>query len=271
MRTFSKLPSLFYGTAWKKERTAELVERAILYGFQGIDTACQPKHYHEAGVGHALLRIKQRREALFIQTKFTPVSGQDPATIPYDPFAPIRDQVVQSVQTSLSNLNTDYLDALLLHSPLPTHAQTLEAWEALEELHQQGIIHRLGISNCYELHELKLIFNDVAIKPSVLQNRFYAQTGYDEEIRGWCREKNIHYQGFWTLTANQHLLNHPVLQHLASLHRVTVEQLFYRFLTQQQIIPLIGTCSDRHMQEDLAIFNFAFADDEIRQIHALLG
>lgn len=39
------MPRLIYGTAWKKERTASLVEQALRAGFRGVDTACQPKHY----------------------------------------------------------------------------------------------------------------------------------------------------------------------------------------------------------------------------------
>lgn len=70
-----EMPSLIYGTAWKKERTADLVEQAIMYGFRGIDTACQPKHYDESLVGEALRRVRNQgitREDLFVQTKFTP-------------------------------------------------------------------------------------------------------------------------------------------------------------------------------------------------------
>ena len=48
LTTMSGLPvPIIYGTAWKKERTAELVIAAVLAGFRGIDTACQPKHYQE--------------------------------------------------------------------------------------------------------------------------------------------------------------------------------------------------------------------------------
>jgi diketogulonate reductase-like aldo/keto reductase len=273
MSTFSIPPPLIYGTAWKKERTAELVEKAVSYGFCGIDTACQPKHYNEPGVGEALQRLIEQgitRESLFIQTKFTPLAGQDPARVPYNPSASIAEQIRQSVQTSLKNLDVEYLDALLLHSPFPRHEQTMEAWRSMEKLHQQGFLHKLGISNCYELHAFKLIFNEAVAKPSLLQNRFYAQTDYDKELRNWCSEKNIRYQSFWTLTANPNILAHPVLCRLALTRQVTVAQLFFRFLTQQQITPLIGTCSEKHMQEDLAIFEFTLTGDEIDQINALL-
>ncbi len=96
-----KMPRIIYGTAWKKDRTADLVVKAIQAGFRGIDTAGQPKHYDEALVGEALQRLKNEgveREALFLQTKFTPLSGQDPGQVPYDINSPIELQVVQSFE-----------------------------------------------------------------------------------------------------------------------------------------------------------------------------
>lgn len=68
-------PPILYGTAWKRERTAALVERALTLGFRGVDTACQPKHYDEPGVGRGVAAFLARggsRERLYLQTKFTP-------------------------------------------------------------------------------------------------------------------------------------------------------------------------------------------------------
>ena len=84
-------PGILYGTAWKQQDTARLVTLAIRQGFRGIDTACQPRHYDEAGVGAgvaAALGGALIRSELYLQTKFTPVSGQDPTQTPYDPTAP---------------------------------------------------------------------------------------------------------------------------------------------------------------------------------------
>lgn len=83
MSTCSKaLSPILYGTAWKKEQTSDLVFLALQHGFRAIDTACQPKHYNEAGVGDALLRFYDysgvKREDIFLQTKFTSIHGQDP-------------------------------------------------------------------------------------------------------------------------------------------------------------------------------------------------
>jgi diketogulonate reductase-like aldo/keto reductase len=82
-KTHIHIPALLYGTAWKKERTAELVAEAVHWGFRGIDTACQPKHYHEPGVGEGLRRAYAEgivtRQDMFLQTKFTSFDGQDPS------------------------------------------------------------------------------------------------------------------------------------------------------------------------------------------------
>ncbi len=270
---FQAVPLLIYGTAWKKEKTAELVEKAVLHGFRGVDTACQPKHYYEAGVGQALLRLKEQgisRDTLFLQTKFTPLSGQDPSNIPYDPAASLDEQVRQSFSCSLKNLGVDVIDSLVLHSPLPSHEQTMQVWHSMEELFNNGVVRMLGLSNCYDLEVFKSIYEDATVKPSILQNRFYSETGYDTKLREWSDERAVHYQSFWTLTANPQILSHPIVRGIAIGKGVTVAQLFFRFLTQLEIIPLVGTCSEKHMKEDLAIFDFMLSDAEIASIENLI-
>ncbi|MGZ8393799.1 MAG: aldo/keto reductase, partial [Nitrospira sp.] len=74
------IPSFMYGTAWKKEATTQLVQQAVAAGFIAIDTANQLIHYQEALVGEALLELAKQgtpRDRLFLQTKFTSVTGQD--------------------------------------------------------------------------------------------------------------------------------------------------------------------------------------------------
>ncbi|HTU63120.1 MAG TPA: aldo/keto reductase, partial [Polyangiales bacterium] len=132
------MPRILYGTAWKAERTADCVARALRAGFRGIDTACQPKHYHEPGVGEAVAAFAGPRESIYLQTKFTSLSGQDPQRVPYDVRAPLAEQVAQSLQVSLRNLKTDYLDCVVLHAPLRAAADTLTVWRALERGVEQG-------------------------------------------------------------------------------------------------------------------------------------
>jgi len=268
-----RMPRMIYGTAWKKERTAALVEQAIGLGFRGIDTACQPKHYNEAGVGDGVAACLHRgieRSELYLQSKFTPLSGQDPAQVPYDPNAGLSEQVEQSFLTSLKNLQTTYLDCLVLHSPLADPQHTLEAWQAMEQIVHSGGVKQLGISNCHDPQLFELLYRDATVKPAVIQNRFYAETGYDRAIRDFCREHRIIYQSFWTLSANPNVLAHPTLQALAAKYRRNAAQIFFRYLSQIGIVPLTGTTSESHMREDLAIFDFELTADECDAVEALL-
>ncbi len=268
-----KMPNLIYGTAWKKERTAKLVVKAVQAGFRGIDTACQPKHYHEAGVGDALTALRKqgiKREELYVQTKFTPVSGQDANTIPYDKEAPPAEQVAQSFAASQKNLQSDYVDALLLHTPLFPFSHLRTVWRAMEKIQKSGGARQLGISNCYDLAVLKRLYNEAEVKPAIVQNRFYDGSGYDAELRRWCGEQSIIYQSFWSLTANPHLLGSEALFTLARKYRKSEAQIFYAFLNAIGIVPLDGTTSQEHMAEDLAISTFELAPDEVRSIEAML-
>lgn len=267
-----RIPRIIYGTAWKKDKTAALVEQAIALGFRGIDTACQPKHYNEAGVGDGVAACLNRvldRSQLYLQSKFTPLNGQDPLQVPYDSQASLGEQVAQSMQRSLKNLQTAFLDSLVLHSPLVNRQQLLEVWRAMEQIYRNGQARQLGISNCYDLKQLEFLYKTADIKPAVIQNRFYAETQYDRAIRDFCKQQSIIYQSFWTLTANPKILAHTTVQALAAEYGRSPAQIFFRYLSQIGIVPLTGTTSARHMQEDLAIFDFELTATQCADIEAL--
>jgi diketogulonate reductase-like aldo/keto reductase len=268
-----RIPRMIYGTAWKKAATEQLVSLAIQSGFRGIDTACQPKHYDEAGVGAGVaagLKHGLTRADLYLQTKFTSLAGQDLNRIPYDPKASLADQIAQSVAASLKNLQTDYLDCLLLHSPMATMAQTQSVWRIFESFVDLKTIRQLGISNCYNLIDLERLYEFARIKPAIVQNRFYAETNYDRDIRDFCRRHHIIYQSFWTLSANPHLLAHKTMTALASTHNRTAPQILFCYLTQIGIVPLTGTKSATHMREDLAVLDIELTAEERGAIDELL-
>jgi len=270
-----RMPQLLYGTAWKAQQTADCVKRALQAGFRGIDTACQPKHYHEPGAGEGIAEFlaaadSVTRQDLYLQTKFTSLSGQDPRRVPYDARAPLSEQVTQSLQASLRNLRTDYIDCWVLHSPMPRERDTLSVWRVMEQAVEQGFVRQLGISNCYDERVLTRLCAQARVQPSVLQNRFYADTGYDKGLRALCRSQRIVYQSFWTLTANPRVLAHAVVASLCVQYGSTPAQIFFRYLTQEGIVPLTGTQSLEHMREDLACFAFTLSDKERAAISALL-
>ena len=267
----NRLP-LLYGSAWKEDQTAMNVVDAVLAGFRGVDTACQPQHYREDLVGEALRTLKNEhgigREAVWLQTKFTPAQHQG-ADMPYDPAAPLSDQVAQSLQVSLKNLQVTSVDALLLHGPLETHERTMEAWRAMERQVELGFVTQLGISNLHDVRRFERIYEEAAVKPRVLQNRFSPQLGHDAEIRLFCQRHGIIYQPFWVLSANGQQLKSPAVTAAALAHRVEPEQVLFSYLRQQGAQPLSGTTSTVYMQDNLASSDFAPTRAEMRELDEL--
>lgn len=276
-------PFLIYGTAWKKETTAQYVMEAVQAGFRFIDTACQPKHYNEPGVGMgwkaAAVELGLKRQDLFLQTKFTSVDGQDPNNIPYDPHSPLEEQVRTSLAVSLKNLQTDYIDSLVMHSPMDTMQETMVVWRVMESFVDEGKVLRLGISNCYDLETFTTIHESARIKPWVLQNRFYAKSNFDTELRKFCKANNIWYQSFWTLTASRHALALPEVLELAEAKGLTPQTYMFAFLMSLgHFTPLSGTTSRAHMAEDVAVMEriqagevFFEDEEQLRHMAEILG
>jgi diketogulonate reductase-like aldo/keto reductase len=262
-----------YGTAWKKDATTQLVQQAVAAGFTAIDTANQLIHYQEALVGEALRSLAKqgiKRETLFLQTKFTPVNGQDHRT-PYDVKADLTTQVKQSFDSSLSHLHTDHLDSYVLHGPYSRYglgAADWEVWAAIEGLYEAGKTRLIGISNV-TAEQLALLCDRAKHKPMVVQNRCYAALGWDKEVREMCRAHGIIYQGFSLLTANRGVLVEPEVRAMAERFKTGVAQVIFRFAMQIGMLPLTGTTNPQHMADDLAVDRFSLSPEDLRLIETI--
>jgi len=267
------IPSFMYGTAWKKEATTALVLQAIAAGFTAIDTANQLVHYDEAKVGEALLQLAKQgvaRQQLFLQTKFTPVNGQD-HRLPYDAHASITTQVQQSFESSLAHLHTDYLDSYVLHGPYSRRglgAEDWEVWAAIESLYDAGKTKMIGVSNV-SADQLTLLCAKANHKPMVVQNRCYAAFGWDKDVREICRSHNILYQGFSLLTANTGIFAEPDMRAMAVKYQAGLTQIVFRFSQQIGMLPLTGTTNPDHMKEDLQCERFTLSPDEMAYIETI--
>jgi diketogulonate reductase-like aldo/keto reductase len=260
-----------YGTAWKEERTAELTALALRAGFRGIDTANQRRHYFEAAVGSAVAAWraegKGQREDLFLQTKFTSLGGQD-HRLPYDRHADPATQVEQSFASSLEHLQTSYVDSYVLHGPSSRRGladEDWDVWRAMERLHAKGQARALGVSNV-SLEQLVTLHQCSMVKPAFVQNRCFAVSGWDRDVRAFCIEQGLGYQGFSLLTANARELASPAVLRAAQRSGRTPAQVVFRFALQAGMIPLTGTSSPAHMREDLACLDFALEPAEVRAI-----
>ena len=266
-----QIPRFLYGTAWKEERTQSLTELALHQGFRGIDTANQRRHYHEEAVGQATSASIAAglvvRDDLFLQSKFTFRRGQD-HRLPYDADAPIPVQVEQSLASSLKHLDVEWIDSFLLHGPTSSVGLTADdwaAWRAMESIYESGLARIIGVSNV-TLEQLQCLCQEVRVPPQIVQNRCYANLGWDRQVRQFCAANEIGYQGFSLLTANRKLLASVELAEIATRHSRTVPQTVFRFALQIGMIPLSGTSNIEHMQEDLDIFNFCLEAEEVDRI-----
>ena len=264
---------MLYGTAWKEEATESLVIDALDAGFRGIDTANQRKHYNEEAVGRAVIaKLREgmlRREDLFLQTKFTHRDGQD-HRLPYDASAPIRTQVEQSFASSLAHFEVDTLDSLILHGPsgrTGLDPEDRDVWRAMESIAQSGRVKLIGASNVTAAQVIELV--ELAKVPvSFVQNRCYAERGWDRAVRSVCDEHQIVYQGFSLLTANKPVVTGAKVAAIAKRHGKTPAQIVFRFAQQVGMVPLTGTKDPAHMQEDLAAEAYNLDADELAIIDA---
>jgi len=242
-------------------------------GFRGIDTANQRRHYFEAGVGQGLAAAYQAgvvtRADLFLQTKFTYQRGQD-HRLPYDPAAPLSVQVAQSMASSLEHLGTDYVDSHVLHGPSAYDWSDADAevWEAMIRERDAGRTRLLGVSNV-SLQHLEQMASVHAEGPAFVQNRCFARVGWDRDVRSFCSERKIIYQGFSLLTANPEVLNHSLVTGLAARANATPAQIVFAFARIVGILPMTGTSDAEHMKQDRASLELSLSPDAVRSIESL--
>jgi len=269
------IPDFIYGTAWKEQRTAALVELAIRMGFRGIDTANQRRHYFEAGVGEGLAAAYRAggvtRADLFLQTKFTYQQGQD-KRLPYDPAARLSIQVAQSLAGSLEHLGTDYVDSFVLHGPSGYEwgDADSEVWEAMGKERDAGRTRLLGVSNVSLRHLEEMEAGGMEL-PTFVQNRCYARLGWDREVRVFCQHRKIVYQGFSLLTANVEVLRYSAVREIATRAHASLAQVVFAFSRAIGMLPLTGTTSEEHMKEDLASRGIPLPGEAMRAIENLAG
>jgi len=245
-------------------------------GFRGIDTANQRRHYSEAGVGQGLASAYRAgvvtREDLFLQTKFTYQPGQD-HRLPYDPTSSLSDQVAQSMASSLEHVGTDHVDSYVLHGPASGYGWTdddREVWEAMRKERDASRTRLLGVSNV-SLRHLEQMAAAHSEAPTFVQNRCYARFGWDRDVRLFCRERRIIYQGFSLLTANAEILRHPLITGIAKRADATPAQVVFSFARAVGMLPLTGTSNAEHMKQDLASAELTLSVDEVQAIESLAG
>ncbi|MEX0606716.1 MAG: aldo/keto reductase, partial [Halofilum sp. (in: g-proteobacteria)] len=140
-----------------------------------------------------------------------------------------------------------------------------ETWAVFEEAYRRGTVRRIGVSNMGVEH-LRELLERADVPPMAVQNRCFARTQWDREVRSLCAHHGVAYQGFSLLTANPFVTEQGEVRRIAQLHEVTPAQIVFAFARGVGMIPLTGTTNPRHMVEDLAAMRITLDANELRLI-----
>ncbi|WP_068502531.1 aldo/keto reductase [Paenibacillus kribbensis] len=241
---------------FKVEEGSELVDAvkaAVKHGYRSIDTAAI--YANETSVGQAIQEALQEnnlsREELFVTSKVWNANlGYEETRVAYE--------------ASLDKLGLDYLDLYLIHWPV--QGKYKEAWRALESLYKEGRIKAIGVSN-FQIHHLEDLMKDAEIKPMVNQVEFHPQLTQVELLQ-FCQKNSIQMEAWSPLMQGQ-LLDHPVLQDIASKYGKSVAQVILRWDVQQGVVTIPKSTKAHRIIENADIFDFELANEDMERIQAL--
>lgn len=245
-----QMPLIGFGTFMLDGETcAEAVSTAIKTGYRMIDTA--EAYGNEKAVGDGIKRSGVDRRELFLVTKVNFKSYEN---------------AEQAVTQSLANLQTDYIDLLLLHWPF---ANYYAAWRVLEKLYAEGSVRAIGVSNFEPDRLLDLIaYNKVIPAVDQIETNLYCQRSSE---RGWMDKKQVAHMAFAPLGqgSRNEMYREPAVLALAEKYGKTPAQVLLRFLTQKGIAVIPRSTKPEHIKENFDLFGFTLTGDEMAQLSAL--
>ena len=245
------IPAIGFGTYKAK---LDSIAQALNEGYKYLDTASY--YGNERDIPQALEQTGVKRSEVFIASKIWK------SDMGYD-------SAMRSFSQTLENLRTDYLDVLMIHWPRPNlelrewKALDLETWRAMEELHSQGKIRALGLSNFLPYHA-ENILSHCRVRPSVAQLEFHA--GHTQTFAlEYYRREGILVQA-WSPIGRGRVLNDELIVELAGKYHVTPAQICLRFCIQAGVMPLPKASSIERLRENLESLNFEIDDEDISRI-----
>ena len=252
----SQLPKIGFGTYNEAfEDNKESILNAIECGYRFFDTASL--YETERSLGAAIKESGIARSDVIIETKlWIDEMGADNARI--------------AIEKSLDRLQTDYVDIYMIHWPRQTGAADedwkeldIETWQAMEEMVNQGLVKRLGISNFLPHHLLNLLAN-CTIFPVV--NQLEMHPGYSQEAAAaYTRETNILPMAWSPLGRGREnaTIGNSILVELSKKYGRSIQQICLKFLLQKDILPIPKASSIEHMKANLDVFDFELNPDDI--------
>lgn len=246
-----KMPQLGYGVYQvTKEECERCVLDALKVGYRHIDTA--QAYQNEAEVGSAIVKSGIPRKDIFITTKVWITNyGYE--------------QTKKSVEESLRNLQTDYIDLMLLHQPFGDY---YGAWKALEELYDQKKLKAIGISNFYPDRMIDLC-SFSRIKPMINQIELHP---FDQQIEAqkWMQKYNVVTEAWAPFAEGKGgLFTNPTIAEIGKKYQKSVAQVVLRWEIQRGIVVIPKSVHADRMKENFEVFDFKLTDEDMNVIAGL--
>lgn len=242
------IPLIGLGT-WKlrEDECKKAVELALELGYRHIDTADQYENHKP--IGQAIRLVP--REDIFLTSKIA-VHDLKPSSIQ------------GAVPRFLEELDTPYLDLLLIHWPDPNSSLS-DALKAMMGFKEQGLVRSIGVSNFVRFHleslaqyQFPLLTNQIELHPYLQRKQLIAA----------CQKTGISITAYRPL-AKGAFESDPHLGEIGAKRGKSASQIALRWLIQQDIAAIPKASTLQHLKDNLAIFDFSLSDDEMNQINSL--
>ena len=246
-----KMPVLGYGVYQVEPDECErCVSDAVEAGYRLIDTA--QAYGNEEGVGRAVKKSGIKRDDFFIVTKvWVSNAGYENAK--------------KSIETSLTKLQTDYIDLLLIHQPFNDYYGT---YRAMEEFYEKGLLKSIGVSNFYPDRFIDLS-HFVKIKPMVNQMETHV-FNQQKKLHEILKENKCQLMSWGPFAEGKNdFFNNPVLVSIGSKYGKTSAQTALKYLIQKNIVVIPKSIRKERMLENINVFDFTLSNDDMVAIEQL--
>ena len=246
-----QMPMLGYGVYQVSQQECErCVLDALKTGYRSLDTA--QSYYNEEQVGLAIKKSGIPRNEIFLTTK---------VWVEHYGYEAAKASVVRSMQ----NLQTDYLDLLLLHQPFGDY---YGAWRALEDLYKEGYVRAIGVSNFYP-DRLVDLASFARICPMVNQVEIHPYHQQGEAIT-WMEKYHVQPEAWAPFGEGRGgLFQDPTLMAIGQAHGKSAAQVMLRWHLQRGVVVIPKSTHLTRMEENLQVFDFTLSDEEMDLIAAL--
>ena len=247
------LPAIGLGTyALNGDAGADAVAGAIGAGYRLIDSAFN--YENEGSVGRGVAASAVDRGEIIVTTK---LPGRHHRA----------DRARTSIEESRSRLGLDVTDLHLIHWPNPSQDEYVQAWTALVEAQQRGVVGQIGVSNFLPEH-LERIDRETGVRPVVNQIEVHPYFPQVEQI-AYHREHGILTEAWSPLGRGKELLDEAVILEIAASHGISPAQTVLAWHVARGVVSIPKASTLEHQVANLAAAEVALDEAEVLAITGL--